>query len=102
MSPLSGEGIDPARKKKGQEDVFLNGEGWEEVEKLKHESNFKASKGGEFGVIQGVERVTLEVGLASRWGVESSEDVEKGAFTASAGSGDRHNLPRKDFQGNPP
>jgi len=72
------------------------------MKKLEHEADFKTAKGGELGVIQGVEGVTFEVGLAGGGSVEGSENMEKGAFPASAGSGDGHNLPRKNFQGDTP
>ena len=100
LGPLPGEGVDTTGQEKGEEDVFLDRQGWEEMKKLEHEANFEAAERGEFGVIQGVEGVTLEVGLASGGGVEGSENMEKGAFATSTGSGDGDNLPRKDFEGN--
>ena len=101
LGALAGKGADAAGQKKGEEDVFLDREGGEKMEKLKHKANFKAPKGGEFGVIQRVERVPLEVGLASGGGVQSSEDMEEGAFAAAAGSGDGDNLAGKDFEADP-
>lgn len=72
------------------------------MKKLEHKADFETAEGGELGVIQGVEGVTFEVGLTSRGCVECSEDMEKSAFSTSAGSGDGHNLSGKDFEGDTP
>ena len=101
LGALSGENIDSAGQQKGEENVFLDREGRKEMKKLKHEPDFEAAEGGEFGIIQGVEGVAFEVGLPCGGGVESSEDMEKGAFTASTGTGDGDDLRREDFEGYP-
>ena len=101
LGTLAGLSVDSAGKEEGEKNVFLDGEGGKEMKKLENKSDFKTSEGGEFGVIQGMEGVAFEVSLAGGGGVEGSENVEEGAFTASARPGDGHNLPRQDFQGDP-
>ena len=52
-----------------------------------------------FVVVKRVERMTLQVGLAGGGGIEGSENVEEGAFAASAGSSDGDDFARQDFDG---
>ena len=99
MGTLAGLGVDSAGEEQGEENVFLDGQRGKEVEKLENKSDFKTSEGGEFGVIQGMEGVAFEVSLAGRGGVEGSENVEEGAFTASARPGDGHDLSRENLEG---
>ena len=91
------ERIGPAGEEEGEKDVFLNGEGGEEMEKLEYEADLELPEGGELVIVQGVEGVAFEVDLAGGGGVESAEDVEEGAFSATAGSGDGNDLTRLDF-----
>jgi hypothetical protein len=97
VGALAGLRMDSTGEEQGKKDIFLDGESGEKMEKLKHEADFQAPEGGEFGVIQGMEGVTFEVGLACRGSVEGSKDMEKGAFAASARSGDGNNLPRENL-----
>ena len=69
------QGIGPAGKEEGEKDVFLEGEGGEEMEKLEHEANLELPEGGELVVVQGVEGMAFKVDLAGGRGVEGSEDV---------------------------
>jgi len=45
------ERIGPAREEEGEKDVFLNGEGGEEMEKLEHEADLQLPEGGELVVV---------------------------------------------------
>ena len=69
-------------------DILVGPQLGHEVVELKDEADFQASEVGEFGVVQGVKGVAFEVSLAGGGGVEGSENVEEGAFTASARAGD--------------
>ena len=89
--------IDPTGKEEGKENVFLDGEGGEKVKKLKNESDPELAEGSELVVVEGMERMALEVDLTGGGRVEGSEDVEQGAFSAAAGSGNRDDLSREDF-----
>ena len=102
LGTLSRQGVDSAGKEKGEENVFFDREGGKEMKKLKDEADFEASKGGEFGVVQGVKGVAFEVSLAGGGGVEGSENVEEGAFTASARPGDGHDLAGENLEGHTP
>lgn len=66
---LPAEGIGPAGEQEGEEDVFLDGQRGEEVKELEHKTDLEASKGGEFGIVERVEGVSLEVGLTGRGGI---------------------------------
>lgn len=72
------------------------------MEELEDEANFKLAQGGELVVIKGVEGVAFEVDLARGGGIESAEDMEKGAFAAAAGAGNGDDLAGEDFQGDAP
>ena len=102
MGTLAGLGVDSAGEEQGEENVFLDGQRGKEVEKLENKSDFKTSEGGEFGVIQGMEGVAFEVSLAGRGGVEGSENVEEGAFTASARAGDGDDFAGENLEGYTP
>lgn len=69
------------------------------MKELKNKTDFVATKFGQFVVIERVERMALQVGLARGRGIKRSEDVEKGAFAASAGSGDGDDFAGQDFDG---
>lgn len=94
-----GGGGNATGEEEGKKNVFLDGEGGKEMEELKNEANFEATKGGEFVVVKRVERMTLQIGLAGGRGIEGSENVEEGAFAASAGSSDGDDFGRQDFDG---
>jgi hypothetical protein len=83
-----GGGGDATGEEEGEQNVLLDREGGEEMKELKNKTDFVATKCGQFVVIERVERMALQVGLARGRGIKRSEDVEKGAFAASAGSGD--------------
>jgi hypothetical protein len=49
-----------------------------------------------------VEGVTFQIGLAGSRGIEGSEDMEKGAFAASTGTGDGNDFTGQNFEGDTP
>jgi len=102
LGTLSCQGVDSAGKEKGEENIFFDREGGKEMKKLKDEADFQASEGGEFGVVQGVKGVAFEVSLAGGGGVEGSENVEEGAFTASARAGDGDDFAGENLEGYTP
>lgn len=94
-----GGGGDATGEEEGEQNVLLDREGGEEMKELKNKTDFVATKFGQFVVIERVERMALQVGLARGRGIKRSEDVEKGAFAASAGSGDGDDFAGQDFDG---
>ena len=96
---VTSRGVHTSGEEEGEENVFLNRKGGEEVEELKNESDFKASEGGQFIVVKGVEGMSFEVSLARGGGVECSKDMQKSAFSTAAGPSDSDDFARENFQG---
>ncbi len=46
--------------------------------------------------------MTIEIGLAGSGGIEGSEDMKKGAFAASTGTGDGNDFAGQNFERDPP
>ena len=46
--------------------------------------------------------MTFKIGLAGSGGIEGSEDMKKGAFTASTGTGDGNDFTGQNFEGDTP
>jgi len=100
--PGFAQGVRPSGEQERKKNVFLHGEGGEEVEELKDEADFELAQAGEGVVVHGVEREAVDVHLAGAGGVEGAEDVKEGAFAAAAGSGDGDDFPRENFQAHAP
>ena len=46
--------------------------------------------------------MTIEIGLAGSGGIEGPEDMKKGAFAASTGTGDGNDFAGQNFERDPP
>jgi hypothetical protein len=90
--------ISPTGEEEGEKDIFLHREGGEEVEKLEDKADLELAEGGELVVVEGVKGMALEIDLAGGGSVEGAENVEEGAFAATAGPSDGNDLAREDLQ----
>lgn len=70
------------------------------MEELENKADSESSECGQFVVVKGVERVSFEIGLARSGGVEGSEDMKEGTFSAAAGAGDGNDFTWEDFESN--
>lgn len=98
VGTVTSRGVDTSGEEEGEENVFFDRKGGEKVEELENEADFKASEGGQFVVVQGVEGMSFEISLARSGGVEGSKDMEESAFSTSAGTGDGNDFAWEDFQ----
>ena len=76
-----------AAEKQGEFDILADCHCGEEVEKLEDDAERVAAVMGEFTLTGGVEGESIDAHFARSGGVETAENVEEGAFAATAGAG---------------
>ena len=64
VGTVTSRGVHTSGEEEGKEDVFFDRKGGEKVKELKNEADFKATEGGQFIVVKGVQGMSFEVSLA--------------------------------------
>ena len=89
-------GISPKHQR--QLHIFPNGHGGEEIEKLENDAERVAAVMCEFTLAGILQLEAIHPNLPRGRRVESAEEVQQGAFAATARSGDRRKVARREFQ----
>ena len=79
-----------------QQDVFQGGEGRDELEGLEDEAQFSAAHFGQLVFGQTAYLDAVDQDLAFGGGVEAGQESQQGAFAASRGTHDGHELAGRD------
>jgi hypothetical protein len=72
-----------SREFPGEQDIFLGGEGGDEVVGLKNEADFAAAEEGHFVLAEAGDVLAVEDYLAGGGEIEAGEESEEGAFSAT-------------------
>ena len=81
----------------GQSGVFFQGQEGQEVEGLKYHPHPIPPESGQLGLLQLRQIPAVQKYPAAADGLQTADDVQEGAFAATALAGDGHKFPRIDL-----